>query len=136
MVKEHSYQVGTTKEKEKEFGDNYMKSFIHRSNFNTKTLQKFKLRVKDLNSNIKNTKTKDRATIKAEKVKHDQNKRASQKRGLPRFDQEMAKRLLDGKFHEMEDEEEDEVQGKGAFDAGKTINARDKSDMQHQNKLE
>jgi len=38
LVKEHAYQVGTVKEKEKEFGDNYMKSFIYRSNFKSKTL--------------------------------------------------------------------------------------------------
>jgi hypothetical protein len=41
-------------------------------------------------------------------LKHDQNKRASEKRGLPKFDMEMAKKLLEGKFHE-EDEEEMEL---------------------------
>jgi len=49
LVKEHAYQVGSTKEKEKEFGDNYMKSFIHRSEFLTTSLKKFKTRVKHLN---------------------------------------------------------------------------------------
>ena len=38
-------------------------------------------------------------------MRHDQNKRASEKRGLPKFDMEMAGKLLDGKFH---DEEEDD----------------------------
>ena len=38
-------------------------------------------------------------------LKHEQNKRASEKRGLPKFDMEMSKKLLEGKFH---DEEEDD----------------------------
>ena len=46
--------------------------------------------------------------MKAEKIKHEQNTRASQKRGLPKFDMEDAKRLLEGKFHE-EDEEDAEL---------------------------
>ena len=42
MVKEHEYQIGKMKDKDKEFKENYMKSFIHRSNFMSKTLSKFK----------------------------------------------------------------------------------------------
>ena len=44
--------------------------------------------------------------MKNEKLKHDQNKRASEKRGLPKFDLDMARKLLDGKFHEEDEEEE------------------------------
>ena len=61
-----------------------------------------------LNSNTKEAPVKDKAVIKAEKTKHDQNKRASEKRGLPKFDMEMARKLLDGKFHEEDEEDEDE----------------------------
>ena len=60
-----------------------------------------------LNSNVKEAPVKDKAVIKAEKTKHDQNKRASEKRGLPEFNMEMAKRLLDGKYHDDEEEDED-----------------------------
>ena len=45
---------------------------------------------------------------KAEKIKHDQNIRASQKRGLPKFTMEDAKNLLEGNYHE-EDEEDAEL---------------------------
>ena len=61
-----------------------------------------------LNTNQKKYIPKTKETIKLEKLKHDQNKRASEKRGLPKFDMEMAKKLLEGKFHE-EDEEEMEL---------------------------
>ena len=48
---------------------------------------------------------KSHEAIKAEKLKHEQNKRASEKRGLPKFDMDQARKLLDGKFHD-EDEED------------------------------
>jgi hypothetical protein len=38
-------------------------------------------------------------------MRHEQNKRASEKRGLPKFDLEMSAKLLEGKFH---DEDEDD----------------------------
>jgi hypothetical protein len=62
-----------------------------------------------MNTKVVVSKTKE--TLKMEKLKHDQNKRASEKRGLPKFDLETAKKLLDGKFHE-EDEEEIELTNK------------------------
>jgi hypothetical protein len=40
-------------------------------------------------------------------LKHQQNLRASEKRGLPYFNLELAMRLLNGHFHE-EDEDEEE----------------------------
>lgn len=85
-----------------------MKSFIHRSAFKTKTLKLFKDNVKILNSNKKPQIVKSKQIMEQEKVKFDQNIRATQKRGLPKFDMEMAKRLLEGKFHEDDEEEEDE----------------------------
>ena len=42
MVKEHQYQHGKLKEKDKDYKETYMKSFIHRSNFKSNTLSKFK----------------------------------------------------------------------------------------------
>ena len=40
-------------------------------------------------------------------MKHEQNKRASERRGLPCLDLETANRFLDGKYHEQSEEEED-----------------------------
>lgn len=77
LVKEHYYQNGLVKDKEKEFTDAYMKSSIHRSNFKSETLKAFKEHVKKLNSNAKPVKVKDPAVIKLEKIKFEQNKRAS-----------------------------------------------------------
>jgi len=45
-------------------------------------------------------KKKTKEQIKAEKLKHEQNKRASERRGLPCLDLETANRFLDGKYHE------------------------------------
>lgn len=43
-----------------------------------------------------------------ENMKHEQNKRACQKRGLIKFDLENAIKLIDGEFHDqIEDDEED-----------------------------
>jgi len=41
---------------------------------------------------------------RAELVKHQQNMRASQKREIPKFNKESANLLLEGKFHEEEDQ--------------------------------
>lgn len=68
-----------------------------------------------------------------EKLKHDQNKRASEKRGLPKFDMESAKKLLDGKFHE-EDEEEMELTNK--MQSNVHMLSKDQQNLAHQNKLE
>jgi hypothetical protein len=44
-----------------------------------------------------------------EKKKHDQNKRACERRGLPQVDMEVANRILEGKYlNESENEEEDD----------------------------
>jgi hypothetical protein len=64
IVKEHMYQTGIIKDKEKDFSDAYMKSFIHRSAFNTKTLRSFKDKVKILNSNKKRKPEKDKNIVK------------------------------------------------------------------------
>lgn len=77
LVKEHYYQNGLVKDKEKEYTDAYMKSSIHRSNFHSVTLRAFKEHVKRLNSNAKPQKVKDPAILKLEKIKFEQNKRAS-----------------------------------------------------------
>ena len=53
LVKEHEYQIGKVKDKDKEYKENYMKSFIHRSNFMSETLSAFKSRVELLNTNRK-----------------------------------------------------------------------------------
>jgi hypothetical protein len=70
MEKETFFEVGHTKDKEKEYRDNYIKSFIHRSEFESKTLKKFKLKVKQLNSNYKDEKHKPQNIVKEEKLRH------------------------------------------------------------------
>ena len=69
----------------------------------------FKDSAMNLNSNAKVQKSKPNHVLRAERLKHEQNKRASEKRGLPKFNMLAAKQLLDGKFHEEDEDEEDEV---------------------------
>lgn len=69
------------------------------------------MNVERLNMNRKVKVVKHKDQIKQERQKHEQNKRASDKRGLPKFDMEDAKKLLEGKFHE-EDEEDAELSNK------------------------
>lgn len=54
-----------------------------------------------------NAKTaKDKLIQRAERLKHEQNKRASEKRGMPQFtDMDLAQKLLEGKFHEQDEDE-------------------------------
>ena len=49
----------------------------------------------------------DEIRLKAEQLKHSQNLRASEKRGLPYFTLELAMKLLNGHFHEEDEEDED-----------------------------
>lgn len=53
IVKEHFYNNGQAKDKDKQFRDAYMMSFIHRREFQSKTLRNFKSKVKKLNSNLR-----------------------------------------------------------------------------------
>jgi hypothetical protein len=135
LAKELSYQTGQMKDKEKQYKENFMKSFICRSHFKTKTLVEFQEYVEGLNLNVKPLKKKSREQEQAEKLKHDQNKRACEKRGLPRFDMEMARRLLEGKFHEMEDEDEGDfdVNAKSHFDPSKAINVQSREELRQNN---
>lgn len=134
LNKEIEYQMGKMREKDKDFKENYMKSFIHRSNFLSDTLSKFKKRVEKINSNKLVVQTKTKEVVKIEKLKHEQNKRASEKRGLPKFDMEMARKLLDGKFHE--DEEEEDIIPMGNPNLNKEFMARDQEDLDRQTKFE
>jgi hypothetical protein len=61
--------------------------------------------------NKKKIPPKPKDVLKAERIKHDQNNKACERRGLPSFDMEDAKKLLEGKFHE-EDEEDAELSAK------------------------
>jgi len=86
MEKEHEYQIGMIRDKDKEFRENYLKSFVHRRAFDTQALTKFKNHVRELNRNRKQAKPKDPERIKLERIKHEQNKKACEKRtaaGLP-----------------------------------------------------
>jgi hypothetical protein len=51
MCKENNYENGTVREKDKEFKETYMKSFIHRSEFKSEKLTQFKKKVERLNRN-------------------------------------------------------------------------------------
>ena len=42
MVKENGYQSKKVRDKDKDLRDNYLKSFIHKSDFCSRTLKKFK----------------------------------------------------------------------------------------------
>jgi len=100
------------KDKEKDYTDTYMKSFIHRSTFHSKALTEFKEKVKKLNSNAKPVKVKDPGLRQQERLKHEQNKRACEKRGIIRWDVETAQRLLEGKYWDLEEEEEQDFMHK------------------------
>lgn len=71
LVKELQYRNRTVRDKEKEYTDAYMKSFIQKKHFKTGTLQRFKEAVRILNSNVKPVKKVDKAVLKAEKLKHE-----------------------------------------------------------------
>ena len=53
LEKEIKYKGQRIRDKDKEYRDNYTKSFICRSRFESKTLAKFKKSVQELNSNKK-----------------------------------------------------------------------------------
>jgi hypothetical protein len=58
-------------------------------------------------------------------LRHDQNKRASEKRGLPKFDLEMSAKLLEGKFHD-EDEDDGDL---FTFEATKVVYANEEDQI-------
>ena len=132
MVKENEYQSTKVRDKDKDYRDNYLKSFIHKSGFESRTLSKFKNHTMMLNSNLRDAPLRDKAVMKAERLKHEQNKRASEKRGLPKFDTEMAKKLLEGKFHE--EDEEDENDNRNNLNAD--VKFMTKEEIDHQDRLD
>lgn len=134
--KEYEYQNGIMKEKDKDFKENYMKSFIHRSNFVSKTLSEFKVRVEKLNNNEKYVRPKSEEQKNAEKLKHEQNKRASEKRGPPGFDMDKARKLLDGKYHEDDISDDDEMAGGKAANLNQAFAAKTSDDLEKQNKFD
>lgn len=60
----------------------------------------------NLNLTRKPPPIEDESIQKAEMLKHQQNLRASQKRGIPYFTLEMALKLLNGSYHDEEEEEQ------------------------------
>lgn len=60
LVQDHRYANKKIREKDKVFRENYTRSFIHRSEFASKTLTKFKENVKILNLNTKPLKKKSK----------------------------------------------------------------------------
>jgi len=69
MEKEIKYRSSRVRDKDKEYRDNFTKSFIHRSKFKSGTLGIFKKGVMVLNSNKKKTLPKTKAIREAEKMK-------------------------------------------------------------------
>lgn len=91
---EHRYKQCNLRDKDKEYRDNYLRSFIHRHEFSSASLNKFKANVMHLNRNRKEEPVLSAEQMKAEQQKHAQNLRASMKRGIPKFDLFEAKKLL------------------------------------------
>jgi hypothetical protein len=106
MLKEHQYQADKVKDKDLNFREMYSKSIFTRKTFKSQTLSTFKEGVKLLNSNIKPVVQKSKMVLEGEKLRHQQNIKASEKRGNPKFDLITANKLLNGKFHEMDDNTE------------------------------
>ena len=52
MVKQNEYETTKKRNKDKDFRDNYLKSFIHKSEFTSVTLNKFKNHTMRINSNM------------------------------------------------------------------------------------
>ena len=51
LCKEHENNMGLKREKDNKYRQNYLKSFLHRAEFNTNTLANFKKNVINLNKN-------------------------------------------------------------------------------------
>jgi len=122
------YSTPTVKEKEKEFSDVYMKSFIQRSEFKSNTLKKFKEQVEILNSNRPIVKRVDEYVKKAERLKHQQNVNRVSKKGIPKFDRELAMKLLAGKLHDQ-DEDEDDPSKPFTFNDKKSVYAKNRDEL-------
>lgn len=91
------------REKDKEFRDNYFRSFLHRQVFSTSTMGKFNEKVQELNNNRKPPEKVDPEKRRAELIKWQQNKRAVENKQTQKFDMQNVHELLEGNFHEMED---------------------------------
>ena len=70
LCKEHSYKCKRLRDKDKEYRDTYLKSFISSMNFKSKALRKFKQNVSSLNKNNKEKPPQDPEIVKAEKMRH------------------------------------------------------------------
>ena len=105
LDREHKYESKYRREKDSDMRLNYLKSTINKSEYESKTLKAFKERVVVMNTQTKKEKKKSKEIERQEKMRHDQMLKASEKRGLPKFDMEMSAKLLEGKFH---DEDEDD----------------------------
>lgn len=135
LVKEHNYSNPVIREKDKLYSDAYSTSFINKKQFASETLRRFKDKVKKLNSNVKTVATKDENVKKQEKLRHEQLKRAVAKKGLPKWDKEMAMKLLKGNFHEV-DEEEDDTSQPVRFDGNKSVYAQNREELTQHHQLE
>lgn len=135
LVKEHMYNTPTIKEKDKEFSDIYMKSFINRTDFKKQTLRNFKEQVMILNSNKPIPKKVDENVLKAEKLKHQQNINRVSKKGIPKFDRELAQKLLAGKLHDPDDDEE-EISKPVSFDERKSVYAKNREELEKNYQIE
>lgn len=91
------------REKDKEFRDNYFRSFLHRQDFGTSTMNKFNEKVQELNNNRRPPEKVDPEKRRAELIKWQQNKRAVENKQTQKFDMQNVHELLEGNFHEVED---------------------------------
>ena len=128
LDREHKYESKWSRDKDSELRINYLKSTFHKSVYESKTLKAFKENIVILNTQgkkpqVSTKESKERE--KQEKLRHDQNKRASEKRGLPKFDMEMAGKLLDGKFHDEEEDDGDPL----TFEQTKVVYANEEDQI-------
>jgi len=106
---QQNHRSQKVREKDKFFRDVYLKSSIHRIHFDTHAMRNFKKICVDMNQTKKKEEEKeDREAMKVAQLRHKQNKRASEKRGIPKIDYISAQKLLQGKFHTEEEDEEEE----------------------------
>jgi hypothetical protein len=101
---------GLHREKDGEFRKQYEVSFLQRAEFETKTLKEFKNNVKSLNTLRKPPVVKTNEQKKAERTKHEQNRKMCEKKGFPKFDMIEANTLLEGQYHEDDEDDIEETE--------------------------
>jgi hypothetical protein len=107
LQKETEYSQFRIRDKDKHYRDFYSKSFIASNKFLSRTLNTFKENVARLNSNVKVKPPISEEQKRKQKLKHEQNKRACERRGKFSLDLETANRFLEGNYFSQSEEDEE-----------------------------